>query len=212
MSLENVEKILEERLEAIWINDTLIAESTVANLDFEIVALTRLLTLGSSVSHDIEQGQTIKLTGFSNSANNRNHYVSNVNGNILTLTSTDLVDEVVESVATISDFITPIKWDATRRRPLIGVSFIRCQVDGIGSRNLSLSCRREDYLFTIQVLVASEEGSRGCAILSDTIENGFKNYAEGYLLCKESFSQRVGDEKEWHQRNVTINVQYDQHS
>lgn len=79
----------------------LTAGASGSNLDFEIVAGSNLLTLGSAITHDIVVGQFIILAGFTDAANNGAHRVTAVSTNDITLATTTLVDETVQSVATI---------------------------------------------------------------------------------------------------------------
>lgn len=105
-----------------------------------------------------------------------------------------------------------IDWDNVEFRTRHGQSFLRVSLDQIGSRFISLQCTRDTYLLSIQVLVPSEIGSKLCNQYSDTLLLGFKNFNSGYLRCLEGISRRVGEEREWYQRNVDIEVEYDNYS
>lgn len=127
--------------------------------------------------------------------------------------SLNAVESILEKrLALIWGSTTPISWDNVRRNSIPGQEFIRAMVDGIGSENIALNCRREFYIFTVQVLTMSQSGSRYNSQLCDIITSGFDKYQEGYLLCTESYAQRVGEEKQWFQRNVYINLQYDNYN
>lgn len=106
---------------------------------------------------------------------------------------------------------TIIEYDNVSIKHGDGESFIRPMLSNVSSEAKSLSCQRESYLFTVQIFTERGEGTdenSGHAIL---IKNSFFNYVEGNLLCKNVRIERVGDEKEWHRRDVLIEVQYDNH-
>lgn len=96
-------------------NTGLTAGATGSNLDFEINAGTKILTLGSAITHAIVVDQLITLAGWSEAGNNGTHLVTAVSGNDITLETTTLVNETVQATATIKgDYI---------RNGVIGSSF-----------------------------------------------------------------------------------------
>ncbi len=106
---------------------------------------------------------------------------------------------------------TPISWDDFKYNPIVGVEFIRCTLDGIFADTLSLRCQREQYLFTIQVFSPYGDGASGNMVLTDQLTDIFLGFSEEYLTVQGVVAERVGIDKEWYQRNVLIEVQYDNH-
>jgi len=104
---------------------------------------------------------------------------------------------------------TPIAWDNLDYTPVRGEAFIRSILEAIGSDLMGITCLRVDYLYTIQVFTPSNEGVTSNLILADYVTAIFKNFGEGHLTVHQIATQRVGDEEEWHQRNVLIDVTYD---
>ena len=106
---------------------------------------------------------------------------------------------------------TPITWDDFNRNPAVGINFIRCTLDGIGASPLSLKCQREDYLLTIQVFTKAGEGPKTNMLLADELKRIYLGFSSGHLIVKSVIDERVGVSKEFYQRNVLIDLQYDNH-
>jgi len=107
---------------------------------------------------------------------------------------------------------TVIFWDDSNKVPKTGVPYIRCTLDGIDSENLSITCVRDFDLLTIQVFTPKGAGAGANLLLCDELVRIFRNYAISTLLCFKVVNERVGNYKEWYQRNVIIDVQTDTHT
>ncbi len=106
---------------------------------------------------------------------------------------------------------TPIVYDNMDFTPTRGEAFIRCVLDAVESRQISMKCTRTEYVFTVQVFTPSNEGVDYNLILSDDVINTFMGYSEDDLIVLNSYTERTGEEEEWHQRNVRITLTYDNH-
>ena len=106
---------------------------------------------------------------------------------------------------------TPIVWDNLNNTPVLGEAFIRCVLDAVDSSILSMSCTRTAYLFTVQIFTPSDDGVDPNLVLADIITSIFSNYIDGHLIVKRIYTERVGEEEQWHQRNVLIDLTYDNH-
>ena len=106
---------------------------------------------------------------------------------------------------------TPITWDETGRKPTVGVDFIRCTLDEIDAETISIGCTREYHLFTIQVFTKADKGRSDSMTLTAELKRIFSSYAHLTLLCTKAIDQRVGSFDSFYQRNVLIDVQYDNH-
>ncbi len=106
---------------------------------------------------------------------------------------------------------TPITWDDDPRVPRLGVDFIRCTLDGLDAQNISIKCQRENYLFTVQVFTKADKGSESNMALVDLIKKTYFGFSRGTLICKSVIDERVGAFNEFYQRNVLIDIQYDNH-
>lgn len=104
---------------------------------------------------------------------------------------------------------TPIAWDNLDYTPTIGVAYIRSTIEMVDSEPLGIGCSRDYYLYTIQVFTPSNKGVRSNLILIDHITDIFKNFIQNDLTVHKIVPERVGEEEEWHQRNVLIDVMYD---
>lgn len=69
------------------IKETIVSAASASNLDFVINAGADTLTLGSAIVHDIVTGQWIELSGAA-ANNNGYHYVTNVTGQVITVSAT----------------------------------------------------------------------------------------------------------------------------
>lgn len=124
--------------------------------------------------------------------------------------SSDAVRLILERrLATEWGSRTPIHWDDTNDKPVVGVAFIRCTLDGIDSEPISMNCDRDFDLFTIQVLTPKGLGSENSWELSDEVARIFRRYSEGTLVVNKVVNERVGKHDEWYQRNVLVDTQYD---
>lgn len=107
--------------------------------------------------------------------------------------------------------LTPIVWDNQDYSPLIGVSFIRTKIEGVFSEPRSPGCQREHYLMTVEVYTPSNTGAAANMAMADIISAMFYGFAYSTLTVKNTRVERVGDEEEWHRRDVLIELQYEQH-
>jgi hypothetical protein len=82
-------------------SDTITAGASGSNLEFNFNSSTHVITLGSSVDHNIVEGIWIEVTG-ANAANNGYHFVTDVTGQAITVNDSIGQTEEVESTATIT--------------------------------------------------------------------------------------------------------------
>ena len=108
--------------------------------------------------------------------------------------------------------LTPIAWENVEYTPSRGVAFIRPILDGIDAINLSVHCQRYFYLFTIQVFTPASESTQNNLMYVDAIKNIFRNFSQGNLFARKLYAERATSEKEWYQRNVLIDITYDEFS
>ncbi len=106
---------------------------------------------------------------------------------------------------------TPIVYDNMNYKPVRGKAFIRCVLDAVESQQMSMLCTRTEYLFTVQVFTPSDEGVDNNLTLSDDVIAAFIGYSEDTLIVLRAYSERTGEEEEWHQRNIRITLTYDNH-
>ena len=126
--------------------------------------------------------------------------------------SSNAVRAIVEAkLSSIIGVTCKIAWDNVPYNPKVGVTFVRCSIDGVFSQQIAIGCVRDTYRIVIDVLTPYGVGTKDNMTLSDSIIAGFVNYASGYLSCKTGVIERVGQVEEWHQRTVVIDAQYDNH-
>lgn len=102
-------------------------------------------------------------------------------------------------------------WDNMHFKEVPGTPFIACTIDCVYSNLIAIRCQREVYLIEIQILTPFGEGTLRNLQIADSIKDGFAYYASGDLVCTTSRISRIGQIKEWHQRNVLIDAHYDNH-
>ncbi len=124
----------------------------------------------------------------------------------------DRVRQILENQLSVEwGATTPIAWDDFEYKPIPGTDFIRCTLDGVDSETLAMKCQREHYLLSIQVFTEAGLGANNNMLLADTIMGIFFGFSEDTLICTTIVTERVGAYKEWYQRNVMIDVQFDHH-
>ncbi len=104
-----------------------------------------------------------------------------------------------------------VAWDNAHFKESPGIPHMSCLIDNTYSENIAFGCQREYLLITIEVFTPFGEGSNRNLQIADTIKDGFAKYADGYLTCTTSRIARIGQVKEWHQRDVLIDAYYDNH-
>ena len=105
-----------------------------------------------------------------------------------------------------------IAWDNLNYVPKRGQKFIRTMLDVVDSEPLGMGCRRVYYLLTIQVFTQRNIHSKEALNMADSIVsiyNGFED-ASTKLYVSTISASRVGDEEEWYQWNVLVDVTNDE--
>lgn len=104
-----------------------------------------------------------------------------------------------------------VAWDNAHFKETPGIPHLACTFDNTYSENIAFGCQREHLLIEIQVFTPFGEGSNRNLQIADSIKDGFSRYSYGYLTCTTSRIARIGQVKEWHQRDVLIDAYYDNH-
>jgi hypothetical protein len=104
---------------------------------------------------------------------------------------------------------TPIAFDNVQFNEVRDIPFIRMQTEWADSYYAGVNRERfEGYIF-ITIYVAANQGIKESAELADEIINLYKALTEPHLIIKAARNVRIGQIKEWYQRNVVIPFQYD---
>jgi hypothetical protein len=126
----------------------------------------------------------------------------------------DIAERLIETLLQDNWTQTPLAFDNVNFAPVLGVDFVRVQIEWTTSANIGPSRIRHDGLVLLSVMVQPREGTRQSAkYASDLIrlfqDNSALSDSDTYLTFKAGYAQRVGEREGWYQRNIVIPFVFD---
>jgi hypothetical protein len=103
---------------------------------------------------------------------------------------------------------TEIAWDNVKFTPKRGEAFIRYTLDCYDSDAINIQCQKLYYLLTLQVFTPTSEGPDESLVLSEYLRDIFVGFRVDKLTVVNIRSERVGEEEEYYQRQVLIDLTF----
>lgn len=124
--------------------------------------------------------------------------------------SDEIVKEIVETRIQDNWVLTDVDYENIRYNPKRGIPFITPIINGDGVEKRGLNCKREDYTVLIEIRVQKNTGTALIASYAKQLKELFEGYTEGNFYCVKGYTQNIGNQGQWYQRNVVLTCRYKQ--
>lgn len=122
--------------------------------------------------------------------------------------SDEIVRQIIETRLQDNWIETQIDWDNIRFNPKRGDAFISPIISEDESEIKGINCIKRKYTLLIEVRVSKNSGTALVNSYATQLKNLFEGYAEDNFYCLKGRTERVGNSKQWHQRNVILQCRY----
>lgn len=122
--------------------------------------------------------------------------------------SDEIVRNIIETRLQDNWVLTEIDYDGVRYVPRKGVSFISPMISEVPARQKGFKCISRTYTLLVEVRVPKNTGTATINSYCDALKTLLEGYEEGNFYCMAGEAARVGNSKQWYQKNVTFVCKY----
>lgn len=119
-----------------------------------------------------------------------------------------IVRKIIENRLKDNWVLTPIDLENFRFVPKRGISFISVVLSEDDSTKNGFQCTKRIYSLIIEVRVPKNTGSTTMDSYCTLLKELFEGHSEGNFNCFTGHSARVGNSRQWYQKNVTFQCKY----
>ena len=104
---------------------------------------------------------------------------------------------------------TEVDWDNVEFTPVLGVPFVRLQIEWIDANSISIGgLKRGDGYINLSSFVAANTGTLNVSTMCDQLSAIFDRWDTGQLKFKVAHTVRVGGQEKWYRRDVIAPFTY----
>ena len=124
--------------------------------------------------------------------------------------SDEIVREIIETRLADNWALTDVDYDGVRYVPTNGKPFITPLISEDQAVIKGFKCITRGYTLLIEVRVPKNSGTAVINSYCTQLKALFERYEEGNFYCLSGVAMRIGNSKQWYQKNVVFTCKFKQ--